>query len=349
MSGSNVDKARLATRWQQRIDSWMSRRAPRAKRVQLSNKNIYILPSRQGWLLCAVLVVMLLAAINYQNSLLFGLCFWIGSTFAMVIWHTWKNLAQLQLEAMPLVSGFSGERVPVPLKLTAKSQSHLRLEISWRSLEGEDVVPAPVIVNLASESSETLSLPFEHASRGYAVTPRIVIASVYPLGILRAWSIIDLDQPVLLYPKPVYGVAPNEQAFIDDSEATDDNEPQKPETGGSDFYEINPYRRGDSLNRIDWKRLAKTGEKVTKNFASQSTRAERELNYERFSHLPVEQAVSAMTGWVVEWSKAGLPFKFQLGELTIEYVEGENSAEVIQCLTALALYGLVSSDSEFTT
>ena len=348
MSDLNVGKTNLKGRWQRSIDGWMSRRAPKASQVQLSNKNIYILPSRQGWLLCSVLIVMLLTAINYQNSLLFGLCFWIGSVFAMVIWHTWKNLAQLQLETASRASGFAGDVVQVPFKIRAQKQTHQRLEISWRSSgqTSSEQANAPVIVSLSPESSESISLPFSNNQRGFVASPRLVVASVYPMGILRAWSVIDLDQPVLLYPKPVFGVSPNDQVLLDGSDDADKEEPKAPELGGSDFYEISPYRRGDALNRIDWKRLAKTGEKVTKTFGNQTISVDRELNFELFRHLPLEHAISAMTGWVVEWSQAGLPFKFQLGDVEIECFGGEGSLEVARCLEALALFGKSSSSVE---
>lgn len=58
-------------RWQR----WLNRRIPPASSVELNQRRVFILPTRQGGAFGLALLVMLLAAINYQNSLAYGLTF----------------------------------------------------------------------------------------------------------------------------------------------------------------------------------------------------------------------------------------------------------------------------------
>ncbi|HYP69243.1 MAG TPA: DUF58 domain-containing protein, partial [Variovorax sp.] len=47
----------------QRIDGWFLTRRPPSDRIELTQRNVYILPTRAGWLLVATLLVLLIASI----------------------------------------------------------------------------------------------------------------------------------------------------------------------------------------------------------------------------------------------------------------------------------------------
>ena len=51
------------------IRVWMLSRLPRLDQLTLTQVNFYILPSRAGWAMLATLLVLLIAAINYQLNL----------------------------------------------------------------------------------------------------------------------------------------------------------------------------------------------------------------------------------------------------------------------------------------
>ena len=48
---------------------WLVRRIPPASRIELNHRRIFIMPTRAGAIFALVLILMLLVAINYQNSL----------------------------------------------------------------------------------------------------------------------------------------------------------------------------------------------------------------------------------------------------------------------------------------
>ncbi|GLQ30926.1 DUF58 domain-containing protein [Litoribrevibacter albus] len=320
------------------FDAWLARRSPLSNKVRLTNRNIYIFPSKPGWLLVAVLLVMLLTAINYQNSLVFGMCFWLGSVFAVLIWHTWKNLAGLEVSVGSEVAGFVGETVPVSHKITALDRSvHFNIKMHWR----RDVAMSSG-VDIEKGHGDSVQLLHHVLSRGWNQTPRIEVLSRYPLGILTAWSVIQLEHPVLGYPKPVFGVTPNihaEGAFDQEGDAQNSHRSKQ---SGSDFDSLTPYIEGDSLKKVDWKRFAKTEELVTKSFVTPPV-SNTWLKFEDFQGLPLEQRLSAMAGWVIEWSNQNKVFGLSLPNQQLPQGTGEQHQ--LDCLRALALFDADQTDS----
>lgn len=97
---------RLNAHWQR----WLVRRLPPAPRVELTQRRIFILPNQAGLSFAVVLVVILLAAINYQNSPAYGLCFLLLALGLVGIVHTYRNLRGLLLSAGAAPAVFVGEQ-----------------------------------------------------------------------------------------------------------------------------------------------------------------------------------------------------------------------------------------------
>ncbi len=53
--------------------AWLARRLPPVKSIRLQQQHIFIVPTRTGIAYAAALLLMLLVAINYQNSLAYAL------------------------------------------------------------------------------------------------------------------------------------------------------------------------------------------------------------------------------------------------------------------------------------
>ena len=72
---------------------WLKRRIPAAQQISLDHRRIFILPSRAGLGFLLLLAILLVGAINYQNSLVYGLTFLLLSLFWVVLHHSYRNLA----------------------------------------------------------------------------------------------------------------------------------------------------------------------------------------------------------------------------------------------------------------
>ena len=89
----------LASWYRPRWLRWLKRRIPPSSSVLLDQRRIFIIPSRTGAAFGGAVLLMLLAGINYQNSLAYGLTFFLLAVFVVAILHTYRNLAGLTLQA----------------------------------------------------------------------------------------------------------------------------------------------------------------------------------------------------------------------------------------------------------
>ena len=60
-----------------RFIAWLDKRIPPARQHKLTQKNVFIFPSRAGFGYSAFIVLLVVGAINYQSSLFFGVAFLI--------------------------------------------------------------------------------------------------------------------------------------------------------------------------------------------------------------------------------------------------------------------------------
>jgi len=319
--GVGALSARLRKVWQ----AWLARRLPPSARVELTQRRIFILPNRAGAVFAALLLLILLVAINYQNSLAYGLCFLLLSVFVVAILHTYRNLRGLVLSAGVVPAVFVGEEARFVVRLESTGKSHQAIHLGWSAQPTQlaDVPPTGV---------HELHLTRPTQKRGWLVAPRIGVHSSFPLGIVRAWSWVDLGQQVLVYPQPLEGELPILASLAED----------EPEEGvrahgqGVDDYQgLKPYQPGDSWRRLHWKAYSRGQGLLIKDFA----RLEGQEHCLDFLALggDVEQRLSRLCHWVLELTRREQPFALQLPGQRLATDSGAAHCEA--CLRALALFG----------
>jgi uncharacterized protein (DUF58 family) len=306
-----------------RGDRWLARRIPAARQVRLNQRRIFILPSRAGVAFAGVLLLMLLLAINYQHSLAYALTFLLASVFVVAILHTYRNLSGLQLSAGSAPAVFAGTQARIRVVLQAGARSHRAVSLGWsHARQGTWHVPAH------GQTDCDLRLPASR--RGWLVAPRIRVESRFPLGLLVAWSWVDLQQRVLVYPQPVVGVLPGRRGAGEGSQGS-----QLQAEGCDDFQGLRTYQPGDGQRRLHWKAFSRGQGLLVKAFAEE-TGEEWLLDLQTLSG-PLEECLSRLCQGVLELSEQGLRFCLRLPGVTLGPDRGEGHREV--CLRALALYG----------
>ena len=100
-----------------RFGAFLDRRIPPAPQITLSQSNIFIFPTKLGFTFGGLLVVLILGAINYQNSLVYGTAFLLGSMFIVTILYTFRNLSGLSLEVADSQPGFVGEDICIAVRV----------------------------------------------------------------------------------------------------------------------------------------------------------------------------------------------------------------------------------------
>jgi uncharacterized protein (DUF58 family) len=304
--------------------NWVSRRhAPEPGVVFLSQRRVYVLPTRHGLSFALAIVLMLFGSINYGMSLGYLLTFLLAGLGLVSILHTFRNLARLYVSAGRVDDVFAGDTARFGLVLESRAEfDRFAIDLSARRPGVTCDVPARRTVFVV--------VPVKTEKRGWLQLPRVTMETRYPLGLTRAWSYVQPDMRALVYPAPDNAALPPHEPVPDTGEALAIG------AGLDDFAGLRPYQSSDSPRHIAWKAVARGGPLLTKTF---SGRASSELWFD-WSALPVgmgiEARLSRLTRWVLLADKEGAHFGLRLPGIDLEPAQGEAHRD--RCLRELALY-----------
>ena len=105
---------------ERRFAAWMARNLPPARAIDLSQRNVFVFPTRQGLGFGLVVVTLVIGAINYQNSLVYLLAFLLGGMFIACILVTFRNLSGVRLAAVRAHACHAGEHAQFELRVDAR-------------------------------------------------------------------------------------------------------------------------------------------------------------------------------------------------------------------------------------
>jgi uncharacterized protein (DUF58 family) len=303
-----------------RAASWVPPRAPEPFPVRLDRRRIYLLPTRFGLFFGALLLAMGLGALNYNNNpalLLMLLLAGAANTSLLAAHLQLSGLGFTALGAEPVPAGS-----PLAVRLHARAEPGrerrgLRVDAgdaaSWLSLD---------------DGAGTAEFLLPTARRGWLEPPRLRVSTVRPLGLVRAWSYVWPDQPLLVYPAP------------------DPNAPPLPEgrghaaqtrlhPAGDDVHHLRAYRRGDPRRAIAWKHSARRDALLVREY-EQPLGADVVLDWSATAGVEHELRISRLARWVDEAERDGRRYRLLLpGRPPIGPEHGP--AHRHACLRALAL------------
>lgn len=299
--------------------------APHA-RVTLTRRSIYIVPTRAGLALGAILALMLAGSINYNLGLGYVLTFLLAGLGVVGMLHTWRNLAGLEVTPGRASPAFAGGQITWRIRI-ANSSTLTRGSVGlWM----ESATPLHIDVPGRDEVVATLDVPV--SARGRIQAPRIRMATIYPLGLFRAWSYAVLDMNTVVYPKPEASPPPLPAS------------PARPGSGGrtrigeDEFAGVRDYQPGDAPARIAWKAMARADTMLTKQFSGGEGGATIRLDLSAVPHeLGLERALSRLTAWVTVAEDARVRYALNLPGREIP--AGIGPVHRSRCLEALALHG----------
>ncbi|MFW5453333.1 DUF58 domain-containing protein [Thioalkalivibrio sulfidiphilus] len=305
--------------------TWLMRREhPAGREITLHRRRIYILPTRQGLVFGLMLVVMLLGAINYSNSMAFLLTFLLAGLGANGIWHTHRNLLGLRITRLPLEPVFAGETAYCRYRIENPSHVPRRGLVLHR----RDVQGAAIAAQARAEA--VAELPIVTTRRGSLRPGRFSLSTTYPLGLFRAWSWIQFDEALTVYPHPLAV----DERFTDAGSSEGEG---RPDPGlGEDFSGLREYQPGDSPRRVDWKALARTGDLYTRNFESPRG-GELWIDWHALPATDTETRLSMLCHQVLLAHQQGIRYGLRLPGLELEPDQGADHRH--RCLSALAHYG----------
>ncbi|MEO8297448.1 MAG: DUF58 domain-containing protein [Burkholderiales bacterium] len=330
--------------WQQRWTAWWLQRHPPSDTLALTQRNVYIVPTRAGWLFAAMLGVLLLASINYQLNLGYLLTFLLAGVGLSSMHGTHATLRGLQLQLVVGEPVFVGESVRLTITLqdgssNRRQRARYGIGIGFIAMTGNDAAPAapapttPTWLDVPASTTAQVQLTLPATQRGRWPLPRLVLETRFPFGLFRAWSYWRPASTLLAWP------APETPAPALPLGAAAHGQPAAVMrfSGSSEPDGVRAYRRGDPLQQVLWKKsaqaLAGGGDLVSRervHFA----RSELVLDWADAVRPTLEQRLSRLAAWVLAAEQAGLRYGLTLPGQVID--PGHGPAHRRQCLDLLA-------------
>lgn len=323
-----------ATGWRLRWQRWWLQRLPRSDQTTLTHRNLYILPTRPGWMLALTLVLLLVASINYQLNLGHLLTFLIAGSAAVGMHVTHRNLRGLALSLHPTEAVFAGQPAPVDITLHNPSRRH-RHGVGLRWIDDPPTLDALTWVDVAPQSSVTVRLARPTQRRGRLDLPPILVETRFPLGTFRVWHWWRPASELWVYPAPETPAPPLPVGrHADDGPAA-----PAPSPRSSDEVDgVRPYRRGDPLKWVAWKKVARypdddDSQWVSRDFSHPPT-AELWLDAGQCGLHDEEGRRSRLCAWVLQAQAQGMDYGLRLNGTQIPPSNGAMHRR--RCLEALA-------------
>jgi uncharacterized protein (DUF58 family) len=294
--------------------------------IVLTQRRIFIVPTRTGLLFALVLCVMLLGAINYNLSLGHALVFLLAGLGVVAMLHTFRNLIALRLTPGRALPVFAGEVAHFPLRLeNTHSQARRALDLAFGK-------QANVSVDIPAGGQATVAIPCPAPRRGKLDPGRITLTTRYPLGLFRAWSYPHPRLSCLIYPRPLARPLPPPAAVTHTGQRHGDN-------GQEDFTGLRLRQPNDSPRHIAWKAVARDAEHrplLIKQFAG-GVAEELWFDLALLPDTGLETQLSIIAGWVI--AAEALPIRYGLRLPGRELAPDQGHPHRDACLEALALYG----------
>ncbi len=312
---------------------WMDR-LPVGDHTLLTQRNVYILPTRAGFMLAATLLLLLVASINYQLNLGYLLTFLLAGSALVGMHLCHGTLRGMSMQLVPPEPSFAGTHVAIGVQLLNPRQ-RVRHGIGLSVLGSLHWTWCDV----PAQGTHTVHVAFQPQRRGLHPIPAMTAETRFPLGTFRVWTVWRPAGKVLVYPQPEAHAPPLPPGEPRSAGAMRSHSAHAAEPDG-----VRAYRRGDPLKLVIWKKAAKADELVSRD-THHAQRFELWLDLAHTA-LPraaatgeagLERALSRLCAWVLAADRQGLDYGLRLDQHTVPPGSGE--AHRRRCLEALALKG----------
>jgi uncharacterized protein (DUF58 family) len=309
---------------QARLQSWWQSRLPVSDALFLTQRNVYILPTRAGFMLGATLLVLLIASINYQLNLGYLLTFLLAGCAVVSMHVSHGNLRGVQLSLSPPQAVFSGQPVNLRVHLSSSRKSS-RFGIALGLIDGGPWQ----FCDVPAQGSVEVEVTWLASQRGLHPLPSLSAETRFPIGTFRAWTVWRPASKYLVYPQPERNPPP-----LPASEPGIDGEAAQRRSKSGEFDGVRNYQWGDPLKLIVWKKVAQNGTLVSRD-TQQTSQFKLWLDGSQAGGGSLELQLSRLCAWVLEADQSEIDYGLRLDSLEIPFGRGEQHRT--RCLEALAL------------
>ncbi len=315
---------------------WLARLAP-TERWTLTQRNVYIVPTRAGLAFGGTMLLLLLASINYQLNLGFALTFLLAGSAVASMHMTHASLRGLQMHLKPPAPVFAGERCQIDLVLDNPTGVRHGLGFAFDALGGATGASpfattggsAWTFAEVPPQTQTVLALGFQAPLRGMHALPLLRVESRFPFGLFRAWTVWRPAGALWVYPRlevPAPGLPP--------AVPVAGTAQQRSVAAGGEFDGLRTYRRGDTPRQIAWKKVARGGELVSRE-GRESIQRELWLDWAEARLEAPEARLSRLSAWVVAAEAAGHVYGLRMPGAPSALAQGVgHRAQLLQTLAA---------------
>jgi uncharacterized protein (DUF58 family) len=225
--------------------------------LRLGLGNLYIVPSRFGWIWLAGLLLLQVVGIQMQANGPLLLSHLMLALFLLALHLTHLNLQGLMLAVADPQPGYAAGPLIYPLRLRNRS----RCEGLWLGFAGEPLQsPGPL-----PPGEHLLPLAWTPSGRGLQRPGCLRLQTTAPLGLFICWSRWRPAVAQLVYPARIAGpVRLLNGADMPASGSGGDSEHQE---GSEEWRDLSPHRPEDGVSRLAWKLLARGRGRYAKRFS----------------------------------------------------------------------------------
>lgn len=172
--------------------------------------------------------------------------------------------------------------------------------------------------------------------RGLMPLGRIVIDSRAPYGLIRAWSYVHFEWVGIVEAQPETPppALPLQSGDGDDRNSANAHVAHDPDS-------LRDYAPGDSLKRVAWKRVAKSGDWYTRTGDS-GQRQEIELSWQAITLSDSEARLSRMAAWLMRAHNENCAYALSLPNGYLPLADG--SQQYADAMTLVAIFPLPLAD-----
>lgn len=304
---------------------WIERRTRLESECQLDHRRLYILPSKAGLGFLILLIALWLLATNFENNLVFMLCFLLVALFVVSIHFTHATLSGLTVKPVRAESVFKGDAAAVELCFS-QVRARRREQVSL-SFEGG----APQMITLGKAGDTFVTVLAPTTRRGYLEPGLLTVESVYPVGLMRVWTYIRFRFDAAVFPVPV----PDQSRSSNRRGAGESH--YSGTSGSEDYVGLKTFEAGESLRHIAWKQYAREQGLWSKQYGD-PVDSRLWIDWDDYVGMDSEQRLSRMTWQVCESETTGKVYGLRLPGTELSPSQG--LAHRQSALRCLALYGL---------
>ncbi len=323
--------------------SWWLGRHPAKDEQQLTQRNIYIVPTKVGGAFLLTQGLLLIASINDQLNLGYALTFLLCGAGLASMHTTHGNLRGLTLSLLPPTPGHAGDDQALTVRLHNPGRARYGVGLRVAGAESDTLA----WVDVPAQGSAELRLAWRAPKRGLHELPVLRVQSRFPLGLFVAWSYWRPASKQWIYPTVETPSPPLPAGRAHESE-TPAPQAQAYSSSGDEFHGVRTLREGDSLRSVLWKKAAQqpdpTAPLWVREWGAPPQGNECWLDAQDTQGLPDELRWQRLTAWVLAADRAGQDWGLRLpGEPELPL--GQGAQQRRQALERLALVGSAAGAS----